>query len=173
MAIKINFDKNNNPIAPSMVLATRSGIKIGKVPANNIVIKDKLNTFSEISFNVIKTDCENFVNLDNSFVNHKLEKYLPVYQDYISICNKAGELGVDFSQAIYGNIDTNNRKKLQWTDENLTKYKTVWQSWDYEAIEDWDSFCDNLRGSYSTVYGGSENFDGIEIAFFTSLSVYK
>ena len=58
MAVKIKFDSTHNVLEPTFVLATRSGRKIGKIPACNVVLKDGLNTYSEISFRVYKVDCE-------------------------------------------------------------------------------------------------------------------
>lgn len=74
--------------------------------------------------------------------------------------DEAKELGVDLGQTVYGNIDTNNRQILEWTEDNLNQYK--------DAIESWGSTVDELRGSVSTVFGGSDFFgeeNGVEIAF--------
>ena len=59
MAVKIEFDNTHNIIEPTLVLATRKGRKIGKIPACNIVFKDGLNVYSELSFRVNKVDCIN------------------------------------------------------------------------------------------------------------------
>ncbi len=75
----------------------------------------------------------------------------------VSLLNEARRLGVDINKTVYGNIDTNNRQVIQWTQANLEKYKNELASWGYE-IED-------LFGSISTVMGTSSEFDGIEIAF--------
>lgn len=74
-----------------------------------------------------------------------------------AIIGEAHDLGVDLNKTLYGNIDTNNRQILEWTEENIQKYKDALHSW-HENIND-------LRGSYSTVDGRSEDFDGLEIAF--------
>lgn len=73
--------------------------------------------------------------------------------NYEEILSSAG----DVSQTVFGNIDTNARQVLQWTDENLEKYK--------DAIESWGVTVDDMRGSYSTVFGSSGEYDGVEIAF--------
>lgn len=73
--------------------------------------------------------------------------------NYEEILSSAG----DVSQTVFGNIDTNARQVLQWTDENLEKYK--------DAIESWGATVDDMRGSYSTVFGSSGEYDGVEIAF--------
>lgn len=79
----------------------------------------------------------------------------------------------DPNQTIFGNIDTNNRQILEWTDENLKTFKSALQSWDEEAANDWESFAKNMKGSFSTVFGGSSEFDGIEIAFSPILQTDK
>ena len=79
----------------------------------------------------------------------------------------------DPNQTIFGNIDTNNRQILEWTDENLKTFKSALQSWDEEAANDWESFAKNMKGSFSTVFGGSSEFDGIEIAFSPMLQTDK
>lgn len=73
--------------------------------------------------------------------------------NYEEILSSAG----DVSQTVFGNIDTNARQVLQWTDENLEKYK--------DAIGSWGATVDDMRGSYSTVFGSSGEYDGVEIAF--------
>ena len=40
-------------------------------------------------------------------------------RDYQAIRKEADDLGVDIGKTIYGNIDTNNRQVLEWTEENL------------------------------------------------------
>ena len=76
---------------------------------------------------------------------------------YNSELKDATEKGFDVSKTVYGNIDTNNRQILEWTDENLERFKS--------ALESWGTTVDEMRGSISTVFGSSEEFDGIEIAF--------
>lgn len=58
MGVRINFDSTHNAQSPTFVLATRSGRKLGQLPACNIVFKDTLNSYSEIFFRVYKADCE-------------------------------------------------------------------------------------------------------------------
>lgn len=85
------------------------------------------------------------------------ESIQSIYQEYKNEIDKLNQLGFDPSQTIFGNVDTNNRQVLEWTDENLNKYKDAIKSWGY-AIDD-------LAGSISTVMGTSAEYDGIEIAF--------
>lgn len=78
-------------------------------------------------------------------------------QDYQALNQEAKELGVQLTETVYGNVDTNDRQVLEWTEENLQKFKEAYESWGYE-LED-------LEGSISTVMGTSAEYDGIEIAF--------
>lgn len=54
MAIKIKFDSSGNPEAPTFILASMSGRKIGTLESKNIIIKGCLNDAEEISFDVYK-----------------------------------------------------------------------------------------------------------------------
>lgn len=54
MAIKINFDVANIPEKPTFILANKSGNKIGKINAQNIVLDESLNDAGEITFKVYK-----------------------------------------------------------------------------------------------------------------------
>lgn len=54
MSIKFRFDSSNTPMEPTIVLATRSGIKLGAIPAHNVVVKDTMASFTELVFCVYK-----------------------------------------------------------------------------------------------------------------------
>lgn len=54
MAIKINFDVVHNPEVPTIILAKKSGQKIGQLNAKAIEVSDSLNDASEITFVVHK-----------------------------------------------------------------------------------------------------------------------
>ena len=56
MAIQIEFDYNNIPQNPTLVLAKRYGEKLGIITARNIVLKDTLNSYSEMSFVIDKAE---------------------------------------------------------------------------------------------------------------------
>ena len=91
------------------------------------------------------------------------------YKEYQEEINQLKQLGFDPSQTVFGNIDTNNRQVLEWTNENLSLYKDALESW-YTDIngaqtETWDDIIGDLAGSVSTVFGSSSEFDGVEIAF--------
>lgn len=54
MAVRIKFDRSHNVIQPTIVLATRSGKKLGVIQAENIQVSDSMNTYFELSFQVQK-----------------------------------------------------------------------------------------------------------------------
>lgn len=56
MAIKIEFDSSHNPIPPVIVLATKSGKRLGALPAENILIRGCMNDAASVSFSVNKAD---------------------------------------------------------------------------------------------------------------------
>jgi TP901 family phage tail tape measure protein len=91
------------------------------------------------------------------------------YKAYKSDIDEFNKLEVSPFQTTFGNIDTNNRQILEWTNENLGLYKDALESW-YTDINGtqtstWNQIIDDLRGISSTVFGASSNFDGVEIAF--------
>lgn len=86
------------------------------------------------------------------------------YKQYISDVEEAENLGIDFTRTIYGNVNTDSRQLLQWNEENLEKYKEALVSW-ADAGETWEEIKAHYLGSFSTVDGRSENFNGVEIAF--------
>lgn len=57
MAVKITFDSSHNPIEPTIVLASRNGAKIGKLPVINLKFGNRLMGISELFFKVNKCDC--------------------------------------------------------------------------------------------------------------------
>ena len=81
----------------------------------------------------IKIFCILFIFPQNSinifFLGDKLKEYEEIYNQYNKIVNESKLLGVDLSQTIFGNINTNNRQVLEWTDENLATYKDAIESW--------------------------------------------
>lgn len=72
MSMNITFDTANNPEAPILVLATRSGEKLGQLNAENIVCNDSLKEASELSFRVRKYLDGKKTDLWNKLVNFKL-----------------------------------------------------------------------------------------------------
>ena len=52
MAVRIKFDNTHNVIPPTFVLANRSGIKFGIIPAYDIEYINNFNSYDELSFKV-------------------------------------------------------------------------------------------------------------------------
>jgi hypothetical protein len=74
MAIDIKFDLVGNPEPPTIILATRSGQKLGQleVEPESIDLSDKFNDTSEISFTLNKYVNGKITNLWDKVVNFKL-----------------------------------------------------------------------------------------------------
>ena len=60
-------------------------------------------------------------------------------------------------QAVHGNVDSRDRPMIYWDKENLKSNKSALKSWGQNPKD--------LKGSYSTVMGGSDEYQGIEIAY--------
>ena len=80
MAIKINFDVANIPENPTLILATRKGDKIGKINAQNIVIKDSMTDGAEITFSV------------NKYINNVIDSLWNNIKDYKLVYCKEADL---------------------------------------------------------------------------------
>ncbi len=70
--------------------------------------------------------------------------------------------GRSLTDAIFGNIDTNNRQVIKWTDKNIKKYKN--------EMEDWGIDPKKIKGDISTVLGSystvtNSKGENINIAF--------
>nr|DAE06915.1 MAG TPA: Nuclear pore complex protein [Siphoviridae sp. ctL0q1] len=61
----------------------------------------------------------------------------------------------------YNGINNIDRDIIYWDDESLEKYKRY--------IDSWGESAEDLRNSWSTVLGTSENIDGVEVAFTAML----
>lgn len=57
MAVQIQFDSLHNPIQPTIVLTTRNGRRLGKIPASNVVFKGTMNDGLDMSFKVYQSEC--------------------------------------------------------------------------------------------------------------------
>lgn len=99
-----------------------------------------------------------------------------IYDYYKQIESEISDWNIDVSQAEFGNIDLNNRQILNWTNENLEKYKKEWISWESslqnwatmsesEQQTAWNNFKKEMEGGYSTVFGGAKEYKGIDIAY--------
>ena len=95
------------------------------------------------------------------FVKDSLKPISSEYQDIIDYYQQTQQeiaaKNVDVTKTVFGNIDTNNRQVLEWTDDNLSQYA--------DAIQSYEMNIDELRGSVSTIIGSCDEFDGVDIAF--------
>lgn len=80
-----------------------------------------------------------------------------VYQRYADVVKEMKEVGVATTDTVFGNIDTNNRQVIEWTEETIEQYRDALESWG-------ESHPEGLLGSISTVYGATQNVHGVEIA---------
>ena len=67
------------------------------------------------------------------------------------------QFGDELAEVVIGNIDTAQRKVLDWNKENVNKFS--------DALLSWGENPEDYLGSYSTVDSRSADFDGVEIAF--------
>ncbi|MCM1220288.1 MAG: hypothetical protein NC548_37975 [Lachnospiraceae bacterium] len=74
MNVKINFDSVGSPETPTFILANRSGNKLGKINAVNIIANDSLNNAAEISFVVNK-----FINNKKDYLWNKIKDFKLIY----------------------------------------------------------------------------------------------
>lgn len=93
----------------------------------------------------------------NPYYHYESQELRDAISELNEIKKEISQKGINIAKTIYGNIDTNNRQILEWTNENLNRYA--------EAIESWGYTQQELAGSISTVMGASSEFDGVEIAF--------
>lgn len=104
--------------------------------------------------------------IDLSITDNKLKTTL---QSSIAEIQKAKTAGADLSKTIYGNIDTNNRQVIQWTKDAIVQSYGALKSWnsDIESSNKsmMSALLDEYQGSYSTIMGMYDTFDGIDIAF--------
>lgn len=71
--IKIEFDIQHNPIPPTLILATRSGKRLGQITnVSELFISDALNETPELTFKVSKYDAGKKCSLWESIVDFKL-----------------------------------------------------------------------------------------------------
>lgn len=95
LAVRIKFDNTHNVIEPTLVLATRNGRKLGNIPAYNILFKNGMNEYSDMSFRVNKVDC--VYDADSEYI-HKTP--LSVY-NLIAITTGYDKIGLLSSESRY------------------------------------------------------------------------
>lgn len=129
--------------------------RLERAQAEAASLEKTVSNFSDI--NAQKTQREiNAINEKTKALRDSIVAYDEL-EEYYQIIDEAQSKGIDVNRTIYGNIDTNNRQILKWTEENLESYR--------DALESWGSSVDEMRDSYSTIFGSSTEFDGVEIAF--------
>ena len=84
MSIKIDFDATNSPMQPTVVLAKRSGEKLGGMKATEIQVSDNLNEASELSFNVYKYTDGNKCDVWDDITDFKLA-WVPQWDEWYEI----------------------------------------------------------------------------------------
>lgn len=100
MGTRIKFDSMGNIQEATIVLATRSGKKLGNIPAHDIVFKECLNSYSEVSFKVNKYDNGIECRLWNQIKNFKLV-YCPEWDLWFEIKLDINESN-DVSKSVSG-----------------------------------------------------------------------
>lgn len=165
------------------------GIKDDDV-AKNVKTLKKTLTDANISEDVVdemvngltKTQLEAAVNLtvgDDSKLRATLDKYKNAVSEYdggydtlakkvekyTEEIGKINGSGIDVANGKFNNIDLNNRQELNWDDKNIKKYSAALDSWGQKAKD--------VKGTLSTVFGASNEFDGVEIAFSPMLQTDK
>ncbi len=123
--MKIKFDSQNNVIMPEFILATRSGKKLGALPACNVTFKNRLNSYSEVFFKVYKYNNGKKCNLWDKIIGLKLV-YCPTWNMWYDIEVETEEqnhtvknvtcksLGVsELSQVILHNIQINTADDIE------------------------------------------------------------
>ena len=97
------------------------------------------------------------INTETPVQENVRDRVTKAREEYQKVNDDMSKLGIDASETIFGNIDADNRQILDWTDENIEKYKY--------ALKSWGEDLDEIRGEYSTIMGTSREYDGFEIAF--------
>ena len=144
MAINIKFDLAGNPEPPTIILATRSGNKLGQLDVNpeSIELIDKLNDASEFSFTLNKYVDGKIVNLWDRVVDFKLvyckewdmwfEITVELDEDTETVktvtCTQLGQ--AELSQIMLYNIEINTEKDIERDDYKIT---ILWNADDHEA----------------------------------------
>jgi len=59
----------------------------------------------------------------------------------------------------------NDRQTIKWNNKNLRNNKEALQSLDPEAKKNWSKYKKSIKGTTSTVLGGSSEYKGVEIAY--------
>ncbi len=132
MAVRIKFDNTHNVIQPTFVLATRSGHKLGSIPATNITVSDSFNSRFDLEFQVNLYDNGKKYHLWDKITDFKLvwckewdvwfEMYVTVQDDDDTVknvsCVSLGE--AELSQTNLYNIEINTENDIARDDYSPT-----------------------------------------------------
>lgn len=124
MAVRIKFDNTHNVIQPTFVLATRSGHRLGSIPATNISVSDSFNSCFELEFQVNLYDNGKKYHLWDKITDFKLawckewdiwfEMYVTIQDDNNTVknvsCVSLGE--AELSQTNLYNIEINTENDI-------------------------------------------------------------
>lgn len=132
MAINIKFDLNGNPEMPTIILATRSGEKLGQLDARDIELSDKLVGACEITFTLNKYIDDKITNLWDKVTNFKLV-YCKEWDMWFEIrveldeetetvktvfCTQLGQ--AELSQIMLYDIEINTEKDIERDDYKIS-----------------------------------------------------
>ncbi len=154
----VNLAKQGK-LTAEVLYSTKDGIDkfFSDISSKNVSADDIVQYFNALA----DPDSYNFDNIRKQFketlISATDKTFTPeqrtVAKEYEQVFNEIQKLkqeGADLTQTIFGNIDTNHRQVLEWTDENLKAYK--------KAIKSWGETPEDLAGNVSTVFGAYEDF---------------
>lgn len=146
MAVNIKFDLAGNPELPTIILATRSGNKLGQldVDADSVELTDRLNDVSELSFTIHKPETV-------QMISRKGKEHLISSDDYV----------LKDSEDVYllakevENVE--NLKMNLW--EKVTDFKLVyckeWDTW-FEITVELDEETETIKTVFGKQLGQAE-----------------
>lgn len=133
------------------------------VDDNKIPISLDFEDIKESSDKLVDSYNQTITNAQEKFDTKMSEDQLSAVEYYNQATKSAEEYraSLDDIYKSYNGINNVDRDIIYWDDENLEKYKSF--------IESWGESADDLKGTWSTVLGSSENIDGVEVAFTAML----
>lgn len=191
MAINIKFDLAGNPEPPTIILATKSGNKLGQLDVNqeSIDIDDKFNDASEFSFTLNKyyfdekEEKEKITNLWDKVVDFKLvycEEWDLWFEITVELdeetetvktvfCTQLGQ--AELSQLNLYNMHINEEGDTNWDTKNEIHKSTILWDKDDKSISLLDRMLKDKAPHYSIIHVDdtiknlvrSFSFDGISI----------
>jgi len=119
-----------------------------KIEADLTAAKQELDKFVE------KT--ESGISAQEAVISAKQAKASSA--EFANAMQDALSRGLDPANTVFGNIDTANRQPITWDRNTLRQNKDTLKKWGlYDPA--------NMLGTTSTILGGSNSYDGLEIAF--------